>query len=49
MPKLRIKNCGPIDEGFTTKDGFISLSKFLLFVGDQGTGTGQTHYRFCKA
>lgn len=38
MPKLRIKNCGPIDEGFTTEDGFINLSRFLLFVGDQGTG-----------
>lgn len=39
MIKLRIKNFGPIKEGFTdTQDGFLDISKLTLFVGDQGTG-----------
>ena len=38
MSKLRIRNCGPIRDGLDTDDGFISFSKSLLLIGDQGTG-----------
>lgn len=39
MKKLRIKNFGPIKEGFTdSEDGFFDISKLTLLVGDQGTG-----------
>ena len=38
MVKLRIKNFGPIIEGFDTSDGFIKFGKYTLFIGDQGTG-----------
>lgn len=38
MSKLRIRNCGPIKEGLDSDDGFISFSKTMLLVGDQGTG-----------
>lgn len=38
MVKLRIKNCGPILEGFDSFDGFMNLKKYTLLVGDQGTG-----------
>ncbi|MBQ9539455.1 MAG: hypothetical protein IJU95_09305, partial [Treponema sp.] len=38
MIRLRIKNCGPITEGFDSADGFMSFGTYTLFVGDQGTG-----------
>lgn len=38
MCKLRIKNFGPITEGFDSDDGFITVDKYTLFIGDQGTG-----------
>jgi len=38
MAKLRIKNFGPITEGFLASDGFITFDKYTLFIGDQGTG-----------
>lgn len=38
MPKLKVRNCGPIREGVDTDSGFISFSKFVLLIGDQGTG-----------
>ena len=38
MAKLRIKYFGPITEGFDSDDGFITIDKYTLFIGDQGTG-----------
>ncbi len=39
MPKIKIKNFGPIKDGFIeSKDGFFDISKLTLFIGDQGTG-----------
>ena len=38
MSKLRIKNCGPITSGFNSSDGFMDFGKYILFIGDQGTG-----------
>ena len=38
MSKIRIKNCGPITEGFNSADGFIDFGKYTIFIGDQGTG-----------
>ncbi|OMP76491.1 AAA family ATPase [[Flexibacter] sp. ATCC 35208] len=36
MVKIKVKNFGPIKEGF--KDEWIDLKKATLFIGDQGTG-----------
>lgn len=36
--KLKIKNFGPIHEGFSDDDGFFSLSRLNVFIGEQGTG-----------
>ena len=38
MARLRVKNFGPITEGFDSDDGFIEFNKLTLFIGDQGTG-----------
>lgn len=38
MSKIRIKNFGPIKEGFDTEDGFMDIKKVTVFIGDQGTG-----------
>lgn len=38
MARLRVKNFGPITEGFNSDDGFITFDKYTLFIGDQGTG-----------
>lgn len=38
MIKLRIKNCGPIKEGLTSKDGFLHINKCSFFIGEQGSG-----------
>lgn len=38
MPKLKIKNFGPIREGFLENDGFFELKKVSIFIGNQGTG-----------
>lgn len=38
MPKIRIKNFGPIKNGFANKDGFMDIEKVTVFIGDQGTG-----------
>ncbi|MGI5084537.1 AAA family ATPase [Treponema putidum] len=37
--KIRIKNFGPIKEGYTeNKDGFFSVNNLTVFIGDQGSG-----------
>jgi predicted ATPase len=38
MPKIKIKNFGPIKNGFANGNGFIEIKKVTVFIGDQGTG-----------
>ena len=38
MPRLRVKNFGPVREGMTENDGWIDFKRVTLFVGNQGSG-----------
>lgn len=38
MSKIRIKNFGPIEEGFATNNGWIEIKKVTVFIGNQGSG-----------
>lgn len=38
MSKIRVKNFGPISDGFSENDGFIDLNKIIVFIGSQGAG-----------
>lgn len=38
MAKLRVKNFGPIKDGFSENDGFIEIRKVTIFIGEQGSG-----------
>ena len=38
MSKIKIKNFGPIKNGFEENDGFIDIRKVTIFIGNQGTG-----------
>ncbi len=38
MSKIRIKNFGPIKEGYQENDGWLDISKVTLFIGNQGSG-----------
>jgi len=38
MYKVKIKNFGPIKEGFQDNDGWIDIKKVSLFIGNQGSG-----------
>lgn len=38
MPKIRVKNFGPIKKGFSNRNGFMDIEKVTVFIGDQGTG-----------
>lgn len=38
MAKIRVKNFGPIKEGYLENDGWIDIKKVTLFIGTQGTG-----------
>lgn len=38
MTRLKIKNVGPIKEGYKEHDGYIDIKSFTLFIGNQGTG-----------
>lgn len=38
MAKIKIKNFGPIREGFTGQDGWIDIKKVTVFIGNQGSG-----------
>jgi predicted ATPase len=38
MSYIKIKNFGPIKEGFADNDGFLSIDKLMLFIGGQGSG-----------
>ena len=38
MSKIKIQNFGPIKSGCMSDDGYIDISKVLLFIGNQGSG-----------
>lgn len=38
MPRIRIKNFGPVREGNLTDSGWITISKVTVFIGSQGSG-----------
>lgn len=38
MSRIRIKNFGPIKEGFSSNDGWIEIKKVTVFIGNQGAG-----------
>src|SRR5665213_2390872 len=38
MSKIRIKNFGPIKEGYNENDGFLDIKKVTVFTGNQGSG-----------
>lgn len=38
MSKVRIKNFGPIKEGYCENDGWIEVKKVTVFTGNQGSG-----------
>ncbi|MEJ7585992.1 MAG: AAA family ATPase [Ferruginibacter sp.] len=38
MSKIKIKNFGPIKEGYQEDGGFMDVSKVTVFIGNQGSG-----------
>jgi len=38
MSKIKIKNFGPIKEGYQDYDGFMDIKKVTIFIGNQGSG-----------
>lgn len=38
MSQIKVKNFGPIKEGFLENDGFIDIRKVTVFIGNQATG-----------
>ncbi|MBB1140572.1 AAA family ATPase [Myroides sp. WP-1] len=38
MHKIKIKNFGPIKEGFLDKEGWMDINKVTVFIGNQGSG-----------
>jgi predicted ATPase len=38
MASIKIKNFGPIKEGYTENDGFIPIQKYMAFIGSTGSG-----------
>ncbi|HHE07960.1 MAG TPA: ATP-binding protein [Chlorobaculum parvum] len=38
MSKIRIKNFGPIMDGFCDESGWIDVKKVTVFIGEQGSG-----------
>lgn len=38
MASIKIKNFGPITEGYTENNGFINIDKVMVFIGGQGSG-----------
>lgn len=38
MSKIRIKNFGPINEGYLEDEGFLDIKKVTIFIGNQGSG-----------
>ncbi|MCK9450590.1 MAG: ATP-binding protein [Bacteroidales bacterium] len=38
MSRIKIKNFGPIKDGFAPNDGWIEIKKVTVFIGNQGSG-----------
>ena len=38
MSKIKIKNFGPIRDGFVNNNGWMDIEKVTVFIGDQGSG-----------
>jgi energy-coupling factor transporter ATP-binding protein EcfA2 len=38
MPRIKIRNFGPIKTGYEENDGFIDISRVTVFIGNQGSG-----------
>jgi predicted ATPase len=38
MSKIKIKNFGPIKEGYCDNDGWLDIKKVTVFIGNQGSG-----------
>lgn len=38
MSRIKIKNFGPIREGFVENDGWMDVNKVTVMIGDQGSG-----------
>ncbi|MEJ7827716.1 MAG: hypothetical protein WKF91_05965 [Segetibacter sp.] len=38
MTKIKIKNFGPIKQGFAEDDGWMEVKKVTVFIGNQGSG-----------
>ena len=38
MSKIKIKNFGPIKEGYQEDDGWFDIKKVTVFIGNQGSG-----------
>ena len=38
MSKIKIKNFGPIRDGFQGDNGWLDISKITVFIGNQGSG-----------
>lgn len=38
MSKIRVKNFGPIHNGYQENDGWIDIDKVTVFIGNQGSG-----------
>ena len=38
MSKLKIKNFGPVKEGYLENNGWIDIKKITVFIGNQGSG-----------
>jgi len=38
MSRIRIKNFGPIKEGYLENDGWMDIKKVTMFIGNQGSG-----------
>ena len=38
MSRIKIKNFGPIHEGFLDNDGWMDIEKVTVLIGDQGSG-----------
>ena len=38
MSKIKIKNFGPIKNGFQDNEGWMDIKKITIFIGNQGSG-----------
>ncbi len=38
MSRIKVKNFGPIKEGYLENDGWIDIEKVTVFIGNQGSG-----------